>query len=347
MRCSYVTTVLGTFSSLLLCLVYLYTTRVQHYHPLTEAAGLYSRLYQLPGAHQTRALYPHLNKSSLEKYYREIFLDDVSLDHENFTMVMLTYKRESILPKLLLHYCPTPRLAKIVVIWNDVERKIPEEILNLSNSCCVPLLFVRETENKITNRFKPRPEIQTDCVFILDDDLWFTNITDVSFGFSVWQENRHRIVGFDESMRSHSRDSEGTYSYDQPAPGRGVSIMMTATGFLHRAYLEIYFDPSAVLSAGMLEEEDWTMYCDDILMNCVVGRFLEEVTWPQPSLVVVKPRSRLDNIEREAAHAGGHPGLHVMRRDHYNRRSVCLNKVAAIFGHLPLHKTKIIVEEKG
>ena len=24
-------------------------------------------------------------------------------------------------------------------------------------------------------------------VFILDDDLWFTNITDVTFGFNVWQ----------------------------------------------------------------------------------------------------------------------------------------------------------------
>lgn len=45
------------------------------------------------------------------------------------------------------------------------------------------------------------------------------------------------------------------------------------------------------------------------------------------------------------ARAGGHPGLHVLRPDHYKRRSACLNKLAAIFGHLPLQLTKIIVQE--
>ena len=101
-------------------------------------------------------------------------------------------------------------------------------------------------------------------------------------------------------MRTHSRNSAGNYSYDQASRGRGVSIMMTCTGFLHRAYLELYFDPNGVLPSGMLLEEDWTMYCDDILMNCVVGQFLETVSFPQPSLVAIRPRKRLKNIEREA-----------------------------------------------
>ena len=45
------------------------------------------------------------------------------------------------------------------------------------------------------------------------------------------------------------------------------------------------------------------------------------------------------------AAAGGHPGLHVMRKDHYKRRSACLNKLSVIFGHLPLHQTKARVHE--
>ncbi len=97
-------------------------------------------------------------------------------------------------------YCATPRLAKFVVIWNDIERDIPKAVL-MSNQCQIPLEFIRETENKIITRFKPRPQIETDCellywylhhshtlmqytpfhacvgVFILDDDRWITDLT--------------------------------------------------------------------------------------------------------------------------------------------------------------------------
>ncbi len=62
----------------------------------------------------------------------------------------------------------------------------------------------------------------------------------------------------------------------------------------------MYFDPGALLPGGMMKDKDWTMYCDDILMNCVVGRFLELVSWPQPSLVVVKGKGGLKNLERES-----------------------------------------------
>ena len=160
--------------SLLGCIVWtVYSSDLRH-HPfsgLPSRRDIYSKLsnfYKDPRTHPVQghrapASLQTLNKTSLERYHRNIFSGAVDLEHENFTIVMLTYRRVSILAKLLLHYCPTPRLAKIVVIWNDVEREIPEDILNLTSSCRVPLLFLRETENKITNRFKPRPEIQTDC----------------------------------------------------------------------------------------------------------------------------------------------------------------------------------------
>ena len=148
-------------------------------------------------------------------------------------------------------------------------------------------------------------------------------------------------------MRSHSISPDGVYSYDQVAKGKSVSIMMTATGFLHKAYLHLYFDEeNGILPKGLLNSENWTMYCDDILMNCLVGRFLELVSWPQPTFVAIKPGSKIDNIESEAAKAGGHPGLHRIRPDHYKRRSDCLNKIAGLFNHLPLYYSKVIVHKK-
>ena len=104
------------------------------------------------------AMDPHLTL-----YFSKIFHSKPIDEREKFTIIIMTYKREKILPDLLLHYCKTKYLHKIVVIWNDVGTQIPGSILNVANECQVILQFIKETENKVTNRFKPRPEIETEC----------------------------------------------------------------------------------------------------------------------------------------------------------------------------------------
>ena len=101
---------------------------------------------------------PHLTH-----YFSKIFHKQATNEKEEFTIIIMTYKREKVLPKLLLHYCKTKNLHKILVIWNDVGSFIPQNILSLSNECQVTLQFIQESENKVTNRFKPRPEIETEC----------------------------------------------------------------------------------------------------------------------------------------------------------------------------------------
>ena len=101
----------------------------------------------------------------IDKYAHEIFVQsrDPSLA-KMCTMVMLTYRRDRVLTFLLNHYCKVRSLHKIIVIWNDVDRSIPDDILDVKDNCVMTdLLFIREKENKLTNRFKPRPEIETDC----------------------------------------------------------------------------------------------------------------------------------------------------------------------------------------
>ena len=107
---------------------------------------------------------PYAMDPHLDLYFSKIFRykpkDD---EREKFTIIMMTYKREKVLPDLLLHYCKIKNLHKILVIWNDVDIQIPSNILKLVNECQITLQFIKETENKVTNRFKPRPEIETDC----------------------------------------------------------------------------------------------------------------------------------------------------------------------------------------
>ena len=104
-------------------------------------------------------------KEQLVGYMSKIFNQESAHEKEGFTMIMLTYKRVKVLPKLLLHYCKAKSLRKILVIWNDIESQIPQDILALAKQCQVTLKFIQEKENKLTNRFKPRPEIETECKF--------------------------------------------------------------------------------------------------------------------------------------------------------------------------------------
>ena len=103
----------------------------------------------------------NLLKPYLAHYKSAIF--DRMDETNKFTIVMLTYKRVKTLPSLLLNYCQTKYLSKIIVIWNDVGAKIPQSILQVNDQCAVPVVFIEETKNKLTNRFKPRTEIETDC----------------------------------------------------------------------------------------------------------------------------------------------------------------------------------------
>ena len=102
------------------------------------------------------------------KYARQVFAGDPMEGPGSLnsmcTMVMLTYNREKILKFLLSHYCKVKSLHKIIVIWNNVNKSIPDDLLEVKEKVCFPdLLFIREKENKLTNRFKPRPEIETNC----------------------------------------------------------------------------------------------------------------------------------------------------------------------------------------
>ena len=105
--------------------------------------------------------------SVLSRYAAKIFSrPEIDPENEKFTIVMTTYKRNEILQKVLNHYCRTPQLDKIIVIWNNVGTPVPDFLLNISTSCAVSLKFIEETENKLTRRFKPRPEIETDCTYV-------------------------------------------------------------------------------------------------------------------------------------------------------------------------------------
>ena len=99
------------------------------------------------------------------KYFKKIFIQGSDDNRQQFTIVIMTYQRPSLLRMLIPHYCNTGKyLNKFILIWNDVGGVIPKDILN--HECAVPLIIKLPTKNKLTNRFFPFSDIETDGMFI-------------------------------------------------------------------------------------------------------------------------------------------------------------------------------------
>ena len=81
---------------------------------------------------------------------------------DKFTIVMPTYGRSAQLPQILTHYCSISNVAKILVLWNNIGVPVPDPIRDFK--CQVPLKIKIMKENKLTSRFVPYPEIETEGI---------------------------------------------------------------------------------------------------------------------------------------------------------------------------------------
>lgn len=100
------------------------------------------------------------------------------------------FSRFTLIQKLSL----VPSLQKILVIWNN-QKKSPPNIA-LFPKIPKPLKVIQTKSNKLSNRFYPYPEIETEAVLTIDDDILMLTPDELDFGFEVWREFPERIVGF-------------------------------------------------------------------------------------------------------------------------------------------------------
>jgi len=80
---------------------------------------------------------------------------------DSFTLIMQTYNRTDLLLKLLNHYQAIPQLHKVIVVWNNIGEKIPEEMWNSLGPHPVPVVFKVQTANRMRNRLQNFPELET------------------------------------------------------------------------------------------------------------------------------------------------------------------------------------------
>lgn len=269
-------------------------------------------------------VYPHWgrtyddwNVAPDERIRNPLFFPITAPKSQGFTAVILTYDRVQSLFTLIEKLSKVPSLMKILVVWNNQKKSPPPltEFPQISKQ----IIIIRTTANKLSNRFYPYEEIETECLLTIDDDIIMLTADELEFGYEVWREFPDRIVGF--PSRTHVWDNAtSTWRYESEWTNE-ISMVLTGAAFHHKYWSWMY---TTALPPGVKDWVDEHMNCEDIAMNFLVAN----ITNKPP--IKVAPRKKFKcpeciNNEMLSADIG-----------HMVERSACVDKFAKDFGRMPL-----------
>ncbi|ETN63850.1 exostosin-2 [Anopheles darlingi] len=246
-----------------------------------------------------------------------LFLPLIAPKAQGFTAVILTYDRIESLYILIQKLATVPSLQKILVVWNN-QRKAPPHP-SLFPKIGKPLKIIQTAANKLSNRFYPYEEIETEAILTIDDDIVMLTADELDFGYEVWREYPDRIVGF--PSRTHVWDNQtGRWRYESEWTNQ-ISMVLTGAAFHHKYWSYLYTN---AMPGNIKEWVDEHMNCEDIAMNFLVSN----ITSKPP--IKVAPRKKFKcpectNNEMLSADL-----------NHMTERSACINRFAAIYGTMPL-----------
>jgi glucuronyl/N-acetylglucosaminyl transferase EXT2 len=126
---------------------------------------------------------PHLPNSA----QNPLFLPLMGSKSQGFTAVILTYDRIESLFTLIQKLSLVPSLQKIIVIWNNQKKQPPN--LTSFPKISKPFKLIQTKANKLSNRFYPYPEIETEAVLTIDDDITMLTADELDFGKLLINEN--------------------------------------------------------------------------------------------------------------------------------------------------------------
>lgn len=249
------------------------------------------------------------NKNAHGKEFRSHLGGNAPL--EQFTVVILSYDRDTSLKATLEHLDGLPYLQKVIVVWNGITRKLPDDWPKIH----VPIHFTNPGTNKINNRFLPLDLIETEAILMLDDDVIIKQDA-IHLGFRVWREYRDRLVGF--MIRKHSGYGNST---NYVAEGScEYSMVITDSAFFHKDYLRRYTEELPEAVQNLVNEK---MNCEDIAMNFLVAHATQ------------KPPLKVTKHQKQNCHFDCSKGLSV-RPSHYQARTDCIRFFMDVYGYNPL-----------
>eukprot|EP00092_Neocalanus_flemingeri_P000390 GFUD01000414.1.p1 GENE.GFUD01000414.1~~GFUD01000414.1.p1 ORF type:complete len:649 (+),score=231.35 GFUD01000414.1:83-2029(+) len=242
--------------------------------------------------------------------------------NQGFTAVILTYNRLESLFQVITKVSQVESLTRVVVVWNH--QTIPPPPVEDWPRISKPLKVIQTSANKLSNRFYPYSEIETECVLSLDDDISMLTSDELEFAYQVWREFPDRIVGF--PSRTHNYDNTSDQFKYESEWTNDLSMVLTGVAFYHKYWHYLY---TAAPSAEQKTIKDWVdnhINCEDIAFNLMVAN----ATGKAP--IKVGPRKKFKCSTPSCENAG----MLSASVSHLVERSSCLDKFLKIYGWNPL-----------
>eukprot|EP00111_Clytia_hemisphaerica_P000401 TCONS_00001106-protein len=241
---------------------------------------------------------------------------------EGFTAVILTYNRMEMCMTLMKQLEKVPSLKKIIVVWNN---PYIDPTANDWPKLRKPWSMVRTKTNRLTNRFYPFEEMETEAVMAIDDDILMLTVDEIEFGYQTWKEFPDRLVGF--PARFHITNPKELingkrlqYKYESEW-SNSLSMVLTGAAFYHQVYNHWF---THMLPRKTIHYINEKMNCEDIAMNFLISNLTDKAP------IKVTPRKRFT-----CAQCRRNDSL-WSESSHFIKRSECLSIFTKHFGKMPL-----------
>jgi len=246
--------------------------------------------------------------------------------NQGFTALILTYNRLESLFQVITKVSKVESLTRVVVVWNH--QTIPPPTVEEWPRISKPLKVIQTASNKLSNRFYPYSEIETECVLSLDDDISMLTSDELEFGYQVWREFPDRIVGF--PSRTHVYDNTSDQFKYESEWTNDLSMVLTGVSFYHKYWHYLYTAAPTVEQKIIKEWVDKHINCEDIAFNLMVAN----ATGKAP--IKVGPRKKFKCSTPSCENSG----MLSASADHLVERSDCLNSFLKIYKHNPLQSVQ-------
>lgn len=238
------------------------------------------------------------------------------------TALILTYSRQESLFTVITRLSQVQSLVRVVVVWNH--QTVPPPPVEDWPRISKPLKVIQTSANKLSNRFYPYSEIETECILALDDDISMLSSDELEFGYQVWREFPDRIVGF--PSRTHIYDNlTDQYKYESEWTN-DLSMVLTGVSFYHKYWHYLYTAAPSEEQTYIKEWVDKHINCEDIAFNLMVAN----ATGKAP--IKVGPRKKFKCSTPSCENSG----MLSASASHLEERSSCLHNFIKMYGHNPL-----------